>query len=82
MGNPLRLVGVNRYTYYPKHGYQYAIVHSEKYQVFFKPGSKKAVHFPSFAKFYKTLFQQGELIKEFSPNDGNRPGPTVRIYKF
>lgn len=82
MGNPLKEVGVNSYQYYVDNGYKYAIVHSDEYKAYFKPHSEKAQKYPSFAQFYYDLFKHGFLIKEFLPQDGNRPGPVVKIFKF
>lgn len=81
MGNPLRPVGVESYDYYVDNGFEYAIVHSYKYNRFISD-TGRARKFPSFKKFYRELFRRGELIKEFTPSDGERPGPIVKIFKF
>ncbi len=80
-GNPLKPVGVETYDYYLKNGYKYAIVNSIYYARFFK-NNQVSKNFPSFTRFYQELFKKAELIKEFSPNDGNRPGPTIKIFKM
>ncbi|MBC8184786.1 glycosyltransferase family 39 protein [candidate division KSB1 bacterium] len=82
MGNPLKKVGVNPLSYYIDNGYEYAIVHSYRYGAYFKDGSRKAEKFPSFARFYHELFERGDLIKEFSPENDNRPGPVVKVFKI
>jgi len=82
MGNPLKRVGVNSLSYYVIKGYQYAVVQSDWYEPYFKIGSRQSVNFPSFHQFYHELFERGELIKEFSPEQGNRPGPVVKIFKI
>ena len=56
----------------------YAIVSSERYGAFLKEDSKKSKNFPSFYRFYKTLFEKGTLVKELQ---GKR-GPTIKIYKL
>ena len=82
MGNPLKSVGLHSYKFYKENDYRYAIVHSFEYQDFLKTGSEKSNKFPAFAKFYHDLFAEGQLIKEFSPKEGNRPGPIVKIFQF
>lgn len=82
MGNPLRKMGVNSYQYYLDKGYVYAIVHSYRYATYFLPNSNSARKFPSFKKFYTDLFNNGELIQEFSSKNGDYVGPVVKIYKF
>ncbi|MFQ5561230.1 MAG: glycosyltransferase family 39 protein [Nitrospinota bacterium] len=82
MANPLRPVGVNPYQFYVDNDYRYAIVHSKEYGRYMRPGSLKAKKFPSFFKFYTELFAKGNLVKEFSPRNGNRPGPVVKVFKF
>ncbi len=81
MGNPLKPVGVKAYSYYLKNSYEYAIVSSEAYGSFFID-NQVSRNFPSFKRFYKELFEKGNLIKEFSPKDGNRPGPVVKIFQL
>jgi 4-amino-4-deoxy-L-arabinose transferase-like glycosyltransferase len=82
MANPLKKVGVHPLLYYIENGYQYAVVHSDWYGPYFKTGSQQSINFPSFHQFYHELFERGELIKEFTPEDGNRPGPVVKIFKI
>lgn len=78
LGNPLKPVGVMPYDFYKANGYEYAIVSSDGYGAFLRENSKRAKNFPSFHRFYKTLFERGALVKEFQ---GER-GPTIRIYKL
>jgi 4-amino-4-deoxy-L-arabinose transferase-like glycosyltransferase len=82
MANPIRPVGVHTYKYYLQHDYKFAIVTSNYYQKAFSKTSKNALKFPTFAFFYKELFKRGKLVKEFSPESLNRPGPTVKIFKL
>jgi len=79
MANPLKPSGIMSYEYYKKNGYQYAITSSEKY-LNFQEGSQRAKNFPSLYKFYKELFEQGVLIKEFRPEE--RPGPIIKIFRI
>lgn len=79
MANPLKPAGIMSYEYYKKNGYQYAITSSEKY-LNFQEGSQRAKTFPSFYKFYKELYAQGVLVKEFRPDE--RPGPIIKIFRI
>jgi len=81
-GNPLKPVGVNPYQYYVDNDFKYAIVHSQKYRPFLRNASDIGNRFPSFNKFYNTLFSRGKLIKEFSPAEGASSGVTVKIMQF
>ena len=81
MGNPLRQVGVEDYNYYLKNNFDYAIVNSEAYSKFFKK-NEMSRNFPSLARFYHELFKKGKLIKEFNNENGNVPGPIVKVFKF
>jgi 4-amino-4-deoxy-L-arabinose transferase-like glycosyltransferase len=82
MGNPLKPVGVNSYETYVREGNAYAVVHSRMYDQFVRD-TDRAKRFPSFARFYRDLFQRGRLVRTFSP-DGPpaRPGPTVKIFRL
>ena len=82
MANPLKPPQIFPYQYYVDHGYDYAVVHSEKYGEFFEAASDKARRYPSFARFYRELFRRGELIKEFSLESFGYEGPTVKIFKI
>ena len=82
MGNPLKPVGVMPYEFYKANGYVYAIVSREEYGSFLKAGSKKAQKFPSFYRFYKTLFEEGTRVKEFHPAPWRSRGPDVMIFKL
>lgn len=79
--NPLRPVGVDTYDNYVAQGYQYAVVHSGRYQRFFDV-DQMADNFPTFARFYRELFARGTLLCEFSPQQGAWRGPVVRIYRL
>lgn len=83
MGNPLKPVGVNSYEHYVQEGYQYAVVQSLRYKPFLRD-TDRAARFPSFARFYRELFDRGIPVRTFSPEDGGlkRPGPTVRIFRL
>jgi len=81
LGNPLRPVGVENYEYYVDNGFDYAVVHEEKYRRFIND-TNTGRNFPSFTRFYRELFREGELIKEFNSEDEGRPGPTIKIFKF
>ena len=80
MGNPLRPIGVRPLEWYEENGYQYFIVNSIRYNPFFNPNTDRYNNFPKFRNFYHSLFRKGTLVKEFSPETDNRPGPTIRIY--
>jgi 4-amino-4-deoxy-L-arabinose transferase-like glycosyltransferase len=81
MGNPLKPLGVEEYKYYQRNGFEYAIVISKKYMRFISD-SHVSVRFPSFSKFYKDLFHNALLIKEFTPDGHSSRGPVVKIFKF
>ncbi len=80
MGNPLRPIGVKTLDEYKQDGYEYVIVSSSRYGPYFETTSRNYQNFPSFRTFYHTLFKKGKLVKEFSPDRKNRPGPNIRIY--
>ncbi len=82
MANPLKPVGVMPLEYYKKQGYKYAIVTSELYGDFFKQNSTKALNFPSFYAFYKSLFEEATLVKEFKPDPWNSRGSVIRIFEI
>ncbi len=82
MGNPLRPVGVESYEYYVKHGFKYAVTHSNRYNSFIN-NTPRSVKFPSFTKFYRELFKRAKLIKEFIPSEKiKRPGPVIKIFEL
>ena len=81
MANPLKPIGTMTYDDYKKKGYEYVVTNSENY-IEFRDGSEKSNSFPSFYKFYKQVFKNGKLLKEFNPKYGNMSGPIVRIYKI
>ena len=49
-GNPLKPVGVERYDYYLKNCFEYAIVHSHKYKVYLCDNTRSK-NFPLVARF-------------------------------
>jgi len=79
MGNPLRPHGVHPYRYYVDQGYEYVIINHHRYEVYILKGKGR---YPTFLKFYEDLFEHGNLVKEFRPDDDKRPGPIVQIYKL
>jgi 4-amino-4-deoxy-L-arabinose transferase-like glycosyltransferase len=83
MGNPLKPVGVNSYESYVREGYEYAVLQSLRYEPFLRD-TDRAARFPSFARFYRELFDRAIPIRTFSPEEGGvkRPGPTVRIFRL
>ena len=80
MANPLRPVGVRTYDEYVRRGFGYAVVHSAQYEEFLAPDGVS--RWPSYARLYRDLFEHGELVQEFSREDGRWTGPTVRIIRF
>ncbi|KPK34115.1 MAG: hypothetical protein AMK70_08535 [Nitrospira bacterium SG8_35_1] len=81
MGNPLKPVGIETYDYYQREGFEYVVVSSTKYETFIRESNASA-RFPSFAKFYKDLFNNAILINEFVAGEFNSRGPTVKIFKI
>ena len=82
MGNPLRPLGTKSLDEYREEGYQYFIVNSLRYGHYFKLNSERSRNFPSFQRFYKELFNNAKLIKEFDPAVDNRPGPVIKIFRL
>lgn len=80
MGNPLKARGVMPLEQYRQQGFEYIVTHSEAYSVYFN--KKKQDKFPTFYRFYKNLFETGELVKEISPNAWWRAGPVVKIFRI
>ena len=81
MGNPLKPVGVMSFEFYKENGYEYVIISSKMYVKFLKEDTNKVNNFPSFSRFYKTLFNEGQLIKGFIPEQGISRGPVIKIFK-
>jgi len=81
MGNPLKPVGVLEYDQYIKKGYKIAVLQSDNYNRFLT-NTDASIRFPSFRRFYKTLFEKAILIKEFNPEEHNMRGPTVKVFKI
>lgn len=82
ISNPLRPVGVEGFDYYLDNGFQYAVVHSNRYGKFYRQRDNYSQRYPAFADFYRNLFARATLIKEFSPRDGALRGPVVRVYRL
>ncbi len=80
MGNPLKPRGVMPLAFYQQYGYEYIVTHSEAYGAYIDTPKKNL--FPSFNQFYNSLFEKGELVKEFSPDPWFRSGPNVKIYRI
>ena len=83
MANPIKPVGVEAYDYYVQNGFSYAVVHQSAYKKFFND-SDYIRRYPSFASFYRELFQRAELVwsaDNLSLRD-HYPGPDVKIYRF
>ncbi len=81
MANPIKIVGINDYGFYVNNGYEYAVTSSIIYGSYLKPDSRKSMSFPSYKRFYDTLFSKGMLIKEFDPEKLNIPGPVIKVIK-
>ena len=69
--------GEKEYSYYVENGYRYIVIGS-KYRTYRAQPEK----YPNVNKFYDELFDKGELIEEFIPNNVNLPGPHIRVYKI
>lgn len=82
MGNPLRPPGVKTIDIYKREGYEYVVVSSIRYQTFLNSNNNRYYNFSSFRMFYQDLFENAKLVKEFSPIETNRPGPTIKIYQI
>lgn len=81
-GNPLRPVGVKKYKEYVAEGFEYAVIVSNNYNWFLSSDSKNAEKYPSVYQLYRDIFDNGVLVKEFSPDDGNLTGPVIKIFKM
>ncbi len=80
-GNPLIPVGVEDYEYYRKNGFEYVIVHSNVFNRFLS-NNEVSKNFPSYTRFYRQLFEKGDLVKEFSNENGKIPGPVVKVFRI
>ena len=65
-------------SYYEKNGYQYLMVSDTQYNRY-KAASEK---YPKNVEFYKKLFAEGDLVKEFSPKNNLWPAPEKRFTKY
>jgi len=61
--------------YYVEKGFDFLLVSDVKYGRYFNDSKK----YPHNVRFYRTLFKQGKLLKEFKPSF-TRPGPTIKIF--
>jgi len=81
MGNPVRPVGVEDYSYYLEQGYEYAVVQRNRRDLFDRPPPPESER-DAYDRFYADLFACGTLVKEFDPAALNQRGPVVRIYRL
>ena len=65
-------------NYYKENGYQYLLVSDTQYRRYLAEPDK----YPGNVEFYKSLFAEGELIKEFKPRDDLWPKSDERFTKF
>ncbi len=79
-GNPVKERDVMSLAFYKENRYQYVITDSVDYGSYF--GGKNQSRFPSIARFYGELFSQAQLVKEFTPDFCECPGPTVKKFKL
>jgi len=79
-GNPLKARGVMPLDYYQQNGFEYVITHSSAYAGYWN--ETKRVRFPSISRFYRELFENATLVKEFKPHVWHRPGPEVQIFRI
>jgi len=61
--------------YYVEKGFDFLLVSDARYGRCFSDSKK----YPHNVRFYRTLFKQGKLLKEFRPSF-TRPGPTIKIF--
>lgn len=69
-------LGENSLDCYKEKGFSYLIVSSYQYDRYLRVEHR----FPKTAQFYRSLFLEGTLVKEFKPDPVNRPGPTIKIF--
>jgi len=79
-GNPLKARGIMPLDYYQKNGFEYVITHGNAYSGYWN--ETKRVRFPSISNFYRELFENATLVKEFKPHAWHRPGPEVKIFRI
>jgi 4-amino-4-deoxy-L-arabinose transferase-like glycosyltransferase len=79
-GNPLWKRGVMPLAFYQANSYRYIITTSEDYELYLN-GPRRAT-FPFTHAFYRDLFDQATLVKEFHPDPWHRPGPVVKIFRL
>ena len=60
--------------YYVEIGFDFLLVSDDRYGRYFSDSKR----YPYNVGFYRTLFKQGKLLKEFRPSL-TRPGPTIKI---
>ncbi|GAI12455.1 unnamed protein product, partial [marine sediment metagenome] len=61
--------------YYLERGFDFLLVSDDRYGRYFSDSKR----YPPNVRFYRTLFKQGKLLKEFKPSL-SRPGPTIKIF--
>jgi hypothetical protein len=61
--------------YYVDREFDFLLVSDYKYGPYFSDSNR----YPDNVRFYRTLFEQGKLLKEFKPSF-TRPGPTIKIF--
>ncbi len=69
MGNPVLQRGVNDLDFYLERGYRYVVTKSDVYKKYLK--EPMASDFPSFNRFYRSMEDRLELIKQFG-SSGSR----------
>lgn len=67
-----------QFEYYLNNGYNYIIVSDTQYKRYFHEPAK----YESNIKFYRRLFEEAELIKEFVPRSDLWPEPGERFAKY
>lgn len=71
-------LGSEAFSHYTENGYQYLLVSDTQYLRYFAESDK----YPQFINFYKTLFKNGKLIKDFRPRNDLWPYPDERFKKY
>ena len=79
-GNPVYERGVMPLSYYRENGFEYIVTTSSDYNTFLY--GKRKESFPSVNAFYRELFAEAELVRQFVPQKGWRRGPLVKIFSL
>ena len=69
--------GEKEYSYYVDNGFRYIVI-----GLIYRDYRAQPEKYPNVNRFYEELFDKGELIKEFIPNDINQPGSHIRVYRI